>query len=132
MQVRYADDDVVEALDLEKEEWRLDGRHTSRPSNGALMRVTADADSSEHSVKLLASLAEYLENCGGSAEMINGWYTKTHFRKECATARTPDSYFFTPQVSGSAAPSCAQPCRSVLSAHPPHPAPTYTGQSLSF
>jgi hypothetical protein len=96
------------------------------------MRVHADADSSEHSVKLLASLAEYLENCGGSAEMINGWYTKTHFRKEGATAGTPDSYFFTPQVSGSAAPSCAQPCRSVLSAHPPHPAPTYTGQSLSL
>ena len=96
------------------------------------MRVHADADSSEHSVKLLASLAEYLENCGGSAEMINGWYTKTHFRKEGATAGTPDSYFFTPQVSGSAAPSCAQPCRSFSSAHPPHPAPTYTGQSLSL
>jgi hypothetical protein len=131
-EVRYVDDDVVEALDLEKEEWRLDGRHTSRPSKGALMRVTADADSSEHSVKLLASLAEYLENCGGSTEMINGWFTKTQFRKEGGSAGTGDSYFFTPQVSGSAAPSCAQPCRSVLSAHPPHPAPTYTGQSLSL
>jgi hypothetical protein len=72
------------------------------------MRVHADADSSEHSVKLLASLAEYLENCGGSAEMINGLYTKTHFRKEGATAGTPDSYFFTPQVSGSAPPSCRE------------------------
>ena len=131
-EVRYVDDDAVEALDLEKEEWRLDGRHTSRPSKGALMRVTADADSSEHSVKLLASLAEYLENCGGSTEMINGWFTKTQFRKEGGSAGTGDSYFFTPQVSGSAAPSCAQPCRSVLSAHPPHPAPTYTGQSLSL
>jgi hypothetical protein len=68
----------------------------------------ADADSSERSVKLLASLAEYLEDCGGSAEMISGWYTKTEFRKEGATAGTYDSYFFNTQVSGSAAPSGAR------------------------
>ena len=65
----------------------------------------ADADSSERSVKLLASLAEYLEDCGGSAEMISGWYTKTEFRKEGATAGTYDSYFFNQKVSGSAPPS---------------------------
>ena len=132
VQVRYVDDDVVEALDLEKEDWCLDGRRTRRASNGAQMRPPADADSSEHSVKLLASLAEYLETCGGSAEMITGWYTKTVSRKNDRKNGTPrpnpskvsDSYFFNTQVSGSAAPSCAQPsraqpCRSVLSAPPP-------------
>ena len=79
-------------------------------------------------MKLLASLAEYLETCGGSAEMINGWYTKTVSRKNDRKNGTPrpyptkvsDSYFFNTQVSGSAAPSCAQPsraqpCRPVLS-----------------
>jgi hypothetical protein len=44
--------------------------------------------------------------------MISGWYTKTEFRKEGATAGTYDSYFFNTQVSGSAAPSCAQPSRA--------------------
>ncbi|KOO31201.1 hypothetical protein Ctob_004684 [Chrysochromulina tobinii] len=44
--------------------------------------------------ELLASLAKYLEHCGGSAEMITGWYTMTEFRKEGATAGTYDSYFF--------------------------------------
>ena len=68
----------------------------------------ADADSSERSVKLLASLAEYLEDCGGSAEMIKGWYTKTEFRKEGATAGTYDSYFFNTQVKSTAAPSGAR------------------------
>jgi hypothetical protein len=65
----------------------------------------ADADSPESSEKLLASLAKYLEHCGGSAEMITGWYTMTEFRKEGATAGTYDSYFFNKKVSGSAAPS---------------------------
>ena len=68
----------------------------------------ADADSSERSVKLLTSLAEYLEDCGGSAEMIKGWYTKTEFRKEGATAGTYDSYFFNTQVKSTAAPSGAR------------------------
>jgi hypothetical protein len=75
-------------------------------------KAKAKADSSERSDKLLATLIEYLENCGGSAEMIAGWYIKTELRKEGATGRTCDSYFITPQVSGSAAPSCAQPSRA--------------------
>ncbi|KOO53197.1 myb domain-containing protein, partial [Chrysochromulina tobinii] len=62
------------------------------------LRTSFDpAQEAERSVKLLASLAEYLENCGGSTEMINGWYTKTEFRKEGATAGTYDSYFFNAQ-----------------------------------
>ena len=110
MQVRYVDDDVVEALDLEKEDWCLDGRRTRRASNGAQMRPPADADSSEHSVKLLASLAEYLETCGGSAEMINGWYTKTGwYTKQGATEGTTYSYFINTQVSRIARPSWARP-----------------------
>ena len=77
------------------------------------LRTSFDpAQEAERSVKLLASLAEYLENCGGSTEMITGWYTKTEFRKEGATAGTYDSYFFNAQVSGSAAPSSEQPSRA--------------------
>jgi hypothetical protein len=102
----------------------------------------ADADSPERSEKLLASLAEYLETCGGSAEMITGWYTKTEFRKNGATAGTYDSYFFNTQVSGSAAPSGARRrrertalARTALQAQikphaPPHPAPTCAGHAL--
>jgi len=51
----------------------------------------------ERSAKLLASLGDYLENCGGTHAMIEGWYTKTEFRKEGATAGTYDSYFFNSQ-----------------------------------
>ena len=83
----------------------------------------ADADSSERSVKLLASLAKYLEDCGGSAEMIKGWYTKTEFRKNGATAGDSDSYFFNTQVSGSTAPSCAQPRAHSPAGLEPSPAP---------
>ena len=57
----------------------------------------SEMDSGERSVKLLQSLAEYLEMCGGSQSMVDGWYTKTEFRKEGATAGTYDSYFFSPQ-----------------------------------
>ena len=51
----------------------------------------------ERSSAQLAALAEYLEACGGSASMVDGWYTKTEYRKEGATAGTYDSYFFSPQ-----------------------------------
>jgi transcriptional regulator with XRE-family HTH domain len=76
----------------------------------------ADADSPERSEKLLASLAEYLETCGGSAEMIIGWYTKTGwYNKQGATEGTTYSYFINTQVSRIAAPSWAhsraEPCR---------------------
>ncbi|KOO22550.1 swi snf matrix actin dependent regulator of subfamily member 5 [Chrysochromulina tobinii] len=58
----------------------------------------ADADSPERSEKLLASLAEYLETCGGSAEMIIGWYTKTGwYNKQGATEGTTYSYFINTQ-----------------------------------
>jgi hypothetical protein len=81
------------------------------------LRTSFDpAQEAERSVKLLASLAEYLENCGGSTEMINGWYTKTEFRKEGATAGTYDSYFFNAQVSGSARRSRANSPRAHSSA----------------
>ena len=70
----------------------------------------SDADSAERSEKLLASLAEYLESCGGSAEMINGWYTKTGwYTKQGATEGTTYSYFINTQVSRIARPSWARP-----------------------
>ena len=56
-----------------------------------------DADPVERSAKVLASLGDYLEKCGGSHTMIEGWYTKTEFRKEGVTAGTYDSYFFNSQ-----------------------------------
>jgi hypothetical protein len=71
-------------------------------------KLGIDADPPERSEKVLASLAEYIESCGGTAEMVTGWFTKTEFRKEGATAGTYDSYFFNTQVSGSAAPSGAR------------------------
>ena len=46
---------------------------------------------------LLDSLGAYLETCGGTRSMVDGWYTKTEYRKEGATAGTNDSYFFSPQ-----------------------------------
>ena len=72
-------------------------------------KAKAKADSSERSDELLSQLIEYVKNCGGTAEMIAGWYTKTELRKEGATAGKDDSYFFNTQVSESAAPSCEQP-----------------------
>ena len=72
-------------------------------------KAKAKADSSERSDELLSQLIEYVKNCGGTAEMITGWYTKTELRKEGATAGKDDSYFFNTQVSESAAPSCEQP-----------------------
>ena len=70
----------------------------------------SDADSAERSEKLLASLVEYLESCGGSAEMINGWYTKTGwYTKQGATEGTTYSYFINTQVSRIARPSWARP-----------------------
>lgn len=54
-------------------------------------------DESERAVRLLQNLGEYLEACGGSQSMVDGWYTKTEYRKEGATAGTYDSYFFSPQ-----------------------------------
>jgi beta-glucosidase-like glycosyl hydrolase len=74
------------------------------------------AEAAARSEKLLASLAKYLEHCGGSAEMITGWYTMTEFRKEGATAGTYDSYFFNAQVSGSARRSRANSPRAHSSA----------------
>ena len=79
-------------------------RRAAAPASAA----AAAAEAAARSEKLLASLAKYLEHCGGSAEMITGWYTKTEFRKNGATAGTYDSYFFNTQVSGSAAPSGAR------------------------
>ena len=49
--------------------------------------------------QVLASLAEYIESCGGTAEMVTGWFTKTEFRKDGATAGTSYAYYFDTQVS---------------------------------
>jgi hypothetical protein len=45
MQVRYVDDDVVEALDLDEEEWRLDGRGTSARGAAMATKEVAEAGS---------------------------------------------------------------------------------------
>ena len=50
----------------------------------------------ERSSAQLAALAEYLEACGGSASMVDGWYTKTETRSTGSTAGTYDTYFFHP------------------------------------
>ena len=50
----------------------------------------------QRSAHLLKTLSEYLENCGGSRSMVDGWYTRTEYRKDGATAGTYDTYFFTP------------------------------------
>jgi hypothetical protein len=80
-------------------------RRKAEEAAAAEAAKAAAAEAAARSEKLLASLAKYLEHCGGSAEMITGWYTMTEFRKEGATAGTYDSYFFNKKVSGSAAPS---------------------------
>jgi len=62
-------------------------------------KLGIDADPPERSEKVLASLAEYIESCGGTAEMVTGWFTKTEFRKDGATAGTSYAYYFDTQVS---------------------------------
>lgn len=54
-------------------------------------------DSGERSAKLLQTLAEYLESCGGQQSLVDGWYTKTEYRNQGATTGTYDSYFVSPQ-----------------------------------
>ena len=44
-EVRYVDDDVVEALDLDEEEWRLDGRGTSARGAAMATKEVAEAGS---------------------------------------------------------------------------------------
>ena len=61
-------------------------------------KLGIDADPPERSEKVLALLAEYIESCGGSAEMVTGWFTKTEFRKDGATAGTSYAYYFDTQV----------------------------------
>ena len=58
---------------------------------------TAPMSDEERTQKLLASLADYLEGCGGSRTMIDGWTTKTEIRREGSTAGTSDSYYINPQ-----------------------------------
>ena len=48
----------------------------------------------EPSQQLLRTLAEYLESCGGSRDLVDGWYTKTEVRREGNSAGTIDTYFF--------------------------------------
>ena len=72
-------------------------RQRSEGGGRPVLADPADADSTDRSVKLLQGLADYLENCGGTQDMVDGWYTKTEFRMEGATAGTYDSYFFSPQ-----------------------------------
>lgn len=74
---------------------RTPGSASSAPAEPKKPKVV-HADESERSAHLLRGLSDYLENCGGSASMVNGWYTRTEFRKVGATAGTYDTYFFTP------------------------------------
>ena len=69
------------------------GRKRKEPDSGG----AASADSGERTQQLLRSLAEYLEACGGTRDMVDGWYTKTEIRREGNTAGTSDTYFFNPQ-----------------------------------
>jgi uncharacterized membrane protein len=54
----------------------------------------AGAQGRDH--QLITGLAEYLETCGGSPGMVDGWYTRTEVRKGGGTAGTFDTYFFSP------------------------------------
>ena len=72
-------------------------------------------------MRLLQSLAEYLETCGGSQSMVDGWYTKTEYRKEGATAGTYDSYFFSPQGK---VPKLSPPCNAAAGGLSHHATPS--------
>jgi hypothetical protein len=75
------------------------GRGGADDSGGkkARMRGSAgEAGASGRDQQLIASLAEYLESCGGEAGMVDGWYTRTEVRKGGGTAGTFDTYFFSP------------------------------------
>ena len=91
------------------------GRPAAEPS---------EPDHAERSAKLLQGLSDYLVQCGGDAGMVDGWYTKTEYRKEGATAGTYDTYFFSPQhsalrtsrrLSGSLPGGSLTNCRPVMS-----------------
>ena len=60
------------------------------------MHSLQGVDDSERSHQLIRSLAEYLESCGGTRDMVDGWHTKTEIRREGNTAGTSDTYFFNP------------------------------------
>jgi len=63
----------------------------------ARMRGSAsEASSSDRDQQLIAGLAEYIETCGGTRDMVGGWYTRTEVRKGGGTAGTFDTYFFSP------------------------------------
>eukprot|EP00962_Isochrysis_galbana_P019769 scaffold5763_cov111-Isochrysis_galbana.AAC.1 len=73
------------------------GGHGGDGEKKARMRGTAgEAGAVGRDHQLIASLAEYLETCGGTSSMVNGWYTRTEVRKGGGTAGTFDTYFFSP------------------------------------
>ena len=56
------------------------------------------ASEDERSAGLLRSLAEYLESCGGTRDMVDGWHTKTEIRREGNTAGTRRAFNHPPHL----------------------------------
>jgi len=69
-----------------------DERHFSEP-----MPKRRRADGEKHGRCKLETLAEYLEERGGSKDLVTGWTTSTEIRKTGNSAGSSDSYWFSPE-----------------------------------
>jgi len=60
-------------------------------------RPPPEPNNTAASRRAIAALTAHICACGGTAELLAGWFAHSEVRKEGATAGTSDTYFFTPE-----------------------------------